>query len=73
MIGNYFRIAWRNLVKGSTYSIINIFGMGLGIGICLLIFLFVRNEWSYDTFHSKHDRIYRSWVKEHFKGDNFLQ
>ena len=72
MYKNYIKIAWRNLIKEKTYSIINIFGMGLGIGICLLIFLFVNEEWSYDKFHTKSDRIYRAWVKEHFKGDIFF-
>lgn len=46
--------------------------MGVGIGICLLIFLFVRNEWTYDSFHTNEDRIYRAWVKEYFKGDIFF-
>ncbi len=72
MFKNYLKTAWRNLLKGKTYSVINITGMGMGIGICILIFLFVNDEWSFDKFHSKSDRIYRAWVKEHFKGDIFF-
>jgi len=64
MIQNYLKIAFRNLFKHKLYSAINIFGLAVGIGCCLLIGLYVYNEWSYDTFHSKSDRIYRAWVEE---------
>jgi putative ABC transport system permease protein len=63
MLKNYFKIALRNLFKHKVYSFINIFGLAVGIGCCLLIGLYVQNEWSYDTFHSKSDRIYRVWTK----------
>lgn len=64
MIKNYLKIAFRNLLKHKLYSAINIFGLAVGIACCLLIGLYVLNEWSYDTFHSKSDRIYRTWVNE---------
>jgi putative ABC transport system permease protein len=59
MYKNYFIIAWRNLVKKKAYSFINIFGLGLGIACCLLIFMFVQDELSYDSYHAKGARIYR--------------
>lgn len=59
MYKNYFKIAWRNLVKKKAYSFINIFGLGLGIACCLLIFMFVQDELSYDNYHEKGERIYR--------------
>jgi putative ABC transport system permease protein len=59
MYRNYFKIAWRNLVKKKAYSFINIFGLGLGIACCVLIFMFVQDELSYDNYHTKRDRIYR--------------
>lgn len=59
MYKNYYKIAWRNLVKKKAYSFINIFGLGLGIACCLLIFMYVQDELSYDNYHSKKDRIYR--------------
>lgn len=59
MVKNYFKIAVRNLLKYRTYSLINILGLALGIGCCLLIYLYVSNEWGYDTFHASSDRIYR--------------
>jgi putative ABC transport system permease protein len=59
MFNNYFKIAWRNLIKKTAYSLINIFGLGLGIACCLLIFMFVQDELSYDNYHEKGNRIYR--------------
>jgi ABC-type antimicrobial peptide transport system permease subunit len=59
MLKSYFQIAWRSINRYRAYSIINILGLALGIASCLIIFLVVRNELSYDTFHRKADRIYR--------------
>jgi len=63
MIGNYFKIAFRNLFKDGFYSFINIFGLSVGITACLLILLYVSNELSYDKFHKDSDRIYRVTTK----------
>ncbi|HEY0744322.1 MAG TPA: ABC transporter permease [Chryseosolibacter sp.] len=71
MFKNYFKIAWRNLVKKTAYSAINIFGLALGIACCLLIFLFVQDELSYDNYHEKGQRIYRvthGWKESEEKG-----
>src|SRR5262245_51043187 len=59
MIRNFFLVAYRNLVKSKLYSFINIAGLSVGIAACLLIFLYVQYELSYDKFHKKADRIYR--------------
>lgn len=59
MIANYIKIAFRNLKKHKLYSTINIFGLSMGIACCILIYLFVRYEYSYDRFHEKGDRLYR--------------
>ncbi len=59
MFKNYFKIAWRNLLKNKGFSAINIFGLAIGIACCLLITLYVVDEMSYDRFHEKADRIYR--------------
>lgn len=59
MIYNYFKIAYRNLLKKKAYSFINIFGLGLGMACCFMIFMFVQDELSFDTYHEKGDRIYR--------------
>ncbi|MDR9418685.1 ABC transporter permease [Gracilimonas sp.] len=69
MLKNYLKIAFRNLFKNKVYSFINIFGLAVGIACCLLIGLYVHNEWSYDEFHSKSDRLYRAWVHEDYGKD----
>ena len=59
MIKSYLKVAYRNLVRHKIYSLINISGLAIGIAFCILAFLFVRNEWMYDTFHTNADRIFR--------------
>ncbi|WP_057940105.1 ABC transporter permease [Algoriphagus resistens] len=59
MLKNYFKIAYRNLLKKKVYSFINIVGLGIGMACCVLIFMFVQDELSYDKYHEKGDRIYR--------------
>ncbi|GJM29845.1 MAG: ABC transporter permease [Cyclobacteriaceae bacterium] len=69
MIKNYLIIAWRILVKYKAYTIINIIGLGLGMACCLLIALFVHEEWNYDRFHANAEQIHRAYVKEDY-GEN---
>lgn len=59
MVRNYLKIAIRNLTNQKGYTFINITGLATGIACCLLIFLYVQDELSYDTFHDNGDRIYR--------------
>lgn len=59
MIQNYFKIAWRNLLKNKAFSFINIMGLSIGISVCFIIMLFVQDELSYDRFNVKADRMYR--------------
>lgn len=66
MLRNYLKVAMRYLLRNKGYTAINILGLAIGIACCVLILLFVRSEFSYDRFHSKSDRIYRAWVKEHY-------
>ena len=59
MIKNYLKTALRNLRRNKTYAAINIIGLAVGIAACLLIFLVIQYENSFDSFHKKKDRIYR--------------
>jgi putative ABC transport system permease protein len=59
MIKNYFKIAWRNLLKYRFISFINLFGLTVGITCCLLILAYILHETSYDKYNEKADRIYR--------------
>lgn len=59
MIKNYLKTAIRSILRQKTFSFINILGLTGGLTCCLLIFVFVSDEFSYDKFHVKKDRIYR--------------
>jgi len=59
MIKNYFKIAWRNLLKDKQFTFLNVFGLSAGLACALLIFLWVHDEMSYDKFFANDDRIYR--------------
>lgn len=59
MVGNYFKVAVRNIQKRKLYSFINAFGLSIGIAFCMLIWLFIQDELSFDKFHANKDRIYR--------------
>ncbi|WP_460474831.1 ABC transporter permease [Emticicia fontis] len=68
MIRNYLKIAWRNLLKNKTFSLINISGLAIGFSSFILIGLYVVDELSYDQFHEKADRIYRLQADIRFGG-----
>ena len=65
MIKNYFKTAFRNLVRNKNYAIINISGLAAGIAICLVMFIVIRYEMSFDNYHKKKDRIYRVLTEYH--------
>lgn len=58
MMTNHFKIAFRSLKRHKAYSFINISGLAIGIASCLIIFLVVRYELSYDTFRPSYRNIY---------------
>ncbi|GAB3319813.1 ABC transporter permease [Larkinella ripae] len=59
MIRNYIKIAFRNLTRNKVFSGINLLGLSTGITVCLMIFLFIMNEFSVDSFHKKGESIFR--------------
>ena len=67
MLKNYLIIAWRNLWKHKTFSLINIIGLAIGITVSLLMLVHVKQELSYESGFPKHEQIYRvastNWAK----------
>jgi len=59
LLKNYFKVAFRNMLKHKVYSAVNIFGLAIGMTCCALILLYVQHELRYDTFHEKGNQIYR--------------
>src|SRR6478736_3116293 len=65
MFRNYLKTAIRNLKRNKAYAVINILGMAVGIAACLLIFLVVQFETSFDKFHANGNQIYRVGTEFH--------
>ena len=58
MLKSYWILAWRTLVRNKLYTLVNVLGLALGICVCLVIYLVASYEFSFDTFHPDHDRIF---------------
>src|SRR5258705_11661550 len=65
MIKNYFKTAFKSLIRNRNYTIINIAGLAAGIAVCMMIFIIIQYQTSFDNFHSKKDRIYRVLTESH--------
>ena len=59
MISNYLKTALRNIIRSKGHSVINVFGLSVAMALCILIFLLVRQELSYDDFHEKGANVFR--------------
>jgi putative ABC transport system permease protein len=59
MIKDYFKAAWRNLLKDKIFSVINVLGLAMGISTFLLVVNYLRFEYSFDEFNANETRIYR--------------
>lgn len=59
MLRNYFLIAWRNISRHKVNTVINVLGLALGICACLVIWLVVSYDLSFDRFHPDQERIFR--------------
>src|SRR5664279_4624964 len=66
MFKNYFKSAFRNLIRNRNYTIINIAGLAVGIAVCMMVFIIIQYQTSFDNFHSKKERIYRVLTEYHY-------
>jgi putative ABC transport system permease protein len=58
MLKNYFKVAFRNILRHKGFSAINIIGLAIGIACSILILLWIQDELSFDNFHQDADRIF---------------
>ncbi len=65
MLKNYFKTAFRSLIRNRNYTIINIAGLAVGIAVCMMIFIIIQFHTSYDDFHKNKNRIYRVLTEYH--------
>jgi putative ABC transport system permease protein len=68
MLRNYFKIAFRNIIRHKGYSAVNILGLSVGLACVIVITLIIRNELSFDQFHEKKDRIFRVYIEGNESG-----
>lgn len=71
MFANFWKTAWRNIVKHKAFAAINVVGLAIGLACCLLILFWVQDELGYDRFHENAGRIYRvvsDWAENKWDG-----
>ena len=68
MFENYFRIAFRNLVRHKGYTFINIAGLAIGLTCCILIVTYIINELQFEKCHQRSDHVYRISSEMNFAG-----
>jgi ABC-type antimicrobial peptide transport system permease subunit len=69
MFKTYLNTAFRSLGRNKFYTIINTAGLAVGIAVCMVIFVIIQFETSYDNFHANRDRIYRVLTEHHNAGE----
>src|SRR3954469_10678558 len=74
MLLNYFLLALRNVKKQRGYAFVNTLGLAIGLASALFIFLYVRHEQTYDSFHPYADQTYRLGYRMDYKnGQSFAR
>ena len=71
MIKNYLKIAWRNLFRNRGFSATNLLGLTIGITCTILISLWVKDELTYDKFHTNYTSIYKIYANRDFNNQVF--
>ncbi len=73
MFKNYLKVAVRNLVKRKGYSLINLFGLATGMTCCILILLYIQDEFRYDRYVPKGDQVFRLALQAQTRDRGLLQ
>src|ERR1700712_4276404 len=69
MLKNYFKTAWRNLIKNKAHSLINIAGLSVGMAVAMLISFWIYDELSFNKNFQHYNRIAEVWQYVHFDGE----
>lgn len=70
MLKNYFRSTWRNFLRHKGFTAINVLSLSVGFAACIIIFLFITDELSFDQQHNQKDSLYRLCEVQSFPGTN---
>lgn len=68
MLKNYFKIAWRNLLKSKATSFINISGLAVGMAVAIIIGLWVYDELTFNQYHKNYDHLAQLYIRQTFNG-----
>ncbi len=71
MFTNYFKIAWRNLIKNKLHSTINIIGLATGMAVALLVGLWIWDEISFDSYFRNHKRLAQVMANQTNDGETY--
>lgn len=71
MIKNYLKIAWRNLIKNKSSSLINIGGLAVGMAVAILIGLWIYDELSFDRYHQNYNKIAQVMQNQTWNGEAY--
>src|SRR5882757_4334091 len=69
MFRNYWKIAFRHVLRNKGFSFLNISGLAIGMASAILILLWIQNEVSYDHFHANTERLYQVWSNDVVGGE----
>ena len=69
MLYSYIKTAFRNFKKRRLFSAINTFGLSIGFSVCLILFIYVEYEFSYDRYNEKANQIYRTVSTYYINGE----
>lgn len=72
MIANYVKIAFRNIIRHKGYTFINLASLAIGMMVCILIMIWVVDEFSFDRYHANSDNIYRLACDANLGGNNMV-
>ncbi|HEX4371875.1 MAG TPA: ABC transporter permease [Puia sp.] len=68
MLKNYFKIAWRNMIRDRQFTLLNLVGLATGLACALLIYLWVADELSYDKFFANSGQMYQLMELRNYPG-----
>jgi putative ABC transport system permease protein len=69
MLKNYFKIAWRNLIKDRQFTVLNVLGLSVGLACTLLIGLWVADELGMEKYNPNDARLYQVMTRYPSEGD----
>jgi len=69
MLRNYLKIAWRNLIRNKSFSLLNIVGLSIGLAVTALILIWINYELGVDQYHTNKNRIYQVYNQYPVEGE----